>query len=191
MTTAHELADVFIAAAEANYRRDGSLAPALIMITQQRQVYLGLAATDDVPMTGSAVLASMASAVRPDFVALISEVWRSGVPVDEFDEDNYERGELGRREEAGDASVMTALMVHVLDCKHYETSHLILVTDHGDHMDREMDDVGLGQGRVPDLLVSALEFGLSREPHTFDLTEIAKGLGGLGYITALAVEERE
>lgn len=188
MISAADLAETFTEAASQNYADDGHLAPTLVLLAKSRRYYLMLGPSDDVPKSAAICLMGLAAAAQPDFAVLISEVWKSEEPTPEAFED-YERGELERREQSGDPNVFTALMVFVLDCKRFESSHTILTVDHGDRLDREYATPGLGEGRVPELLVSAYENGLHMEPPTFDVAELCRLLGNSGLITAVATEE--
>lgn len=189
MATATELCESYTAAARGNYERDGHLAPILSLIGSRR-VHFVLGPTDDVPVLAAQVTAGFVNVIQPDFIILVSETWKREVPEEEAATvlDDYQRGELERREQSGDPSVYTALMVTVFDCKDVSRSHMTLTVDRGDHLREEFNSTGRGEGRISDLIEEALEVGRNVEPPTFDLEALGAVIAGVGWITSMVID---
>lgn len=164
MSDIQELADRTMRAAKNLYARDGGVWPMLHLIYGPGEDLFARPHEGDPERTIPELLAKIAVVAWPTRIAVAVEVWASlADPDDEVAVQrlsNIQDGDLERAADAGDPTVQTAVVVHVMDTVPGDETIVMSVpeiladgTTYWHNLDRDIPP----QGRMPELLRLVLD----------------------------------
>lgn len=178
MSPEQTLAEQYADLARINFERDGTLHPVLTLCTADRSIICAMGESENLPVSYGRTLIAACSAVQPDFIITVTEVWMQQLPYttaeEEFDAHararELRRGDLERQHKLGDDTVRTALMtiawsmdprraVAVTDC----------VQDDGTY-DRHVS-IGEQEGYMAECIIGGWQHGLNMPPPPVDLDD--------------------
>jgi len=140
--------------AEHLYRTDGGVMPMLVMETADSALIFQLK-EDPVP-SAAMVSALVLPFVEARSINLVSETWTLNLPPGEELPEDFQHGDLGRMEAAGDARVQTLLLVWTLDVATGRFSSLAS-RDAGTHFVPVLMEDATVEGRMVEMFAQALE----------------------------------